>query len=100
MYRPENLIIDNNRLKLFEELNNILQEQTSIDVASAYFNIAGFQLIGDSLSGAEEFRLLIGTSPQMDEKKPDTFQPEELYKRKLGGVVKTVANQIFENQDL
>ncbi|NWF52848.1 MAG: hypothetical protein HXY47_07180 [Nitrospirae bacterium] len=83
MYKPESLIIDNNKLRLFEELNNILKEQTSLDVASAYFNIRGFQLIKDSLSGAERFRLLIGTSPQIDEKKPDIFQPEELYKRKF-----------------
>jgi len=83
MYRPESLIIDNNRLKLFEELNNILKEQTSLDVASAYFNIAGFQLIKDSLSGIKKFRLLIGTSPQIDDEKPDIFQPEKLYKKKF-----------------
>ena len=83
MYRPESLIIDNNKLKLFEELNHILKEQTFLDVASAYFNVAGFQLIKDSLSGAERFRLLIGTSPQTDEQKPDIFQPEELYKKKF-----------------
>ncbi|HCC69363.1 MAG TPA: hypothetical protein DEP99_05700, partial [Nitrospiraceae bacterium] len=76
MYRPESLIIDNNKLKLFDELNNILKDlsasasgrqagQTSLDVASAYFNIAGFQLIKDSLSGAKKFRLLIGTSLQI-----------------------------------
>ena len=45
MYRPESLIIDNNRLKLFEELNKILQEQKTFDIATAYFNIAGFQLL-------------------------------------------------------
>ena len=83
MYKPDSLIIDNRRLKLFEELEKILKEQKIIDVASAYFNIAGFQLIQDSLSGAAKFRLLIGTSPQTDEKKPDIFQPEELYKKKF-----------------
>lgn len=83
MYRPESLIIDNDKIKLFEELNKILKEQKTFDVATAYFNIAGFQLIKDSLSGAERFRLLIGTSPQTDEKKPDIFQPEELYRKKF-----------------
>ena len=83
MYRPESMIIDNNKLKLFDELNNILKEQTSVDIASAYFNIAGFQLIKDSMAGVEKFRLLIGTSPQVDEKKPDFFQPEIFYKQKL-----------------
>ena len=37
MYRPESLIIDNDKLKLFEELNQILQEQHSLDVVSASF---------------------------------------------------------------
>jgi len=93
MYRPESLIIDNDKLRLFDELNNILKEQKSLDVASAYFNIAGFQLIKDSLSGAEKFRLLIGTSPQVDEKKPDIFQPEELYQKKLR---EDLEEEIFE----
>jgi len=83
MYRPDGLVIDNRKLKLFKELGKILEEQKTIDVASAYFNIAGFQLIKDSLSGAEKFRLLIGTSPQTDEKKPDIFKPEELYRKKF-----------------
>ncbi len=93
MYRPESLIIDNNKLKLFNELNNILKEQKSLDLACAYFNIAGFQLIRDSLSSAKKFRLLIGTSPQTDEKKPDIFQPEELYKKKFQ---EDLEEEIFE----
>jgi len=83
MYKPDCLIIDNKKLQLFEELNKILKEQKSIDIASAYFNITGFQLVKDSLSGAENFRLLIGTSPQIDESKPDIFEPELLYKQRL-----------------
>ena len=81
MYRPESLIIDNKTLKLFEELNKILKEQKSIDIASAYFNIAGFALIKDSLKNANKFRLLIGTSPETPEKKPDIFQPAVDYKK-------------------
>jgi len=81
MYRPEYLIIDNNNLKLFEELNNILKEQKSIDIASAYFNIAGFWLVKDALSNAKRLRLLMGISPQIGEKEPDLFQPEEQYKK-------------------
>jgi len=93
MYRPESLIIDNDKLKLFEELNQILQEQHSLDVASAYFNIAGFQLIKDALCGAEKFRLLIGHSPQTGEGKPDIFKPEELYKSNFR---RDLEDEIFE----
>ena len=81
MYRPEYLIIDNNNLKLFEELNNILKGQKSIDIASAYFNITGFWLVKDALSNAKRLRLLMGISPQIGEKEPDLFQPEEQYKK-------------------
>lgn len=83
MYKPESLIIDNNKLKLFEELNCILNEQKSLCIASAYFNIRGFQLIKNSLSDVKKLRLLIGTSPQIYEQKPDIFRPEELYKKKF-----------------
>jgi len=81
MYRPESSIIDNKTLKLFEEINKILNEQKSIDIASAYFNIAGFQLIKNSLTDTNKFRLLIGTTPETEDKKPDIFQPEVEYKR-------------------
>jgi len=83
MYRPESLIIDNVKLKLFEELNKILHEQKTFDIATAYFNIAGFQLIKDSILNVDKFRLLLGISPEKDEKKPDIFQPELLYKKEI-----------------
>jgi len=91
MYRPESSIIDNNNLKLFKELDNILKEQKSIDIASAYFNIAGFQLIKDSISKTNKFRLLIGKAPQMDEPEPDIFKPEELYKKRFREDLETEA---------
>lgn len=81
MYRPESLIIDNNKLKLFEELNKILLEQKTFDVATAYFNIAGFQLIRDSILEVDRFRLLLGISPEKEEKRPDIFEPELIYKK-------------------
>jgi superfamily II DNA or RNA helicase/sulfur relay (sulfurtransferase) DsrC/TusE family protein len=83
MYRPESLIIDNNNLKLFEELDRILKDQKSLDVASAYFNIAGFQLVKDALSGAQKFRLLIGKTLEIGETVPDFFRPEEEYKKRF-----------------
>jgi superfamily II DNA or RNA helicase len=83
MYRPESLIIDNNKLKLFEELNKILQEQKSVDVATAYFNIAGFQLIKDAVLKTEKFRLLLGVCPERDGQYPDVFIPEEIYRKSI-----------------
>jgi superfamily II DNA or RNA helicase len=93
MYRPESLIIDNNKLKLFEELNKILQEQKALDASTAYFNIAGFQLIKDSILGVEKFRLLLGISPEKEEKKPDIFEPELIYKK---GIRTDIEDEEFE----
>lgn len=92
MYRPESLIIDNNKLKLSEELNKILQGQKTFDVSTAYFNISGFQLIKDSILGVERFRLLLGMSPEKEES-PDTFQPEHIYKK---GFRQDLEDEAFE----
>lgn len=83
MYRPERLIIDNIRLRLCDELNRILREQRALSVATAYFNVAGFQLIRDAMLGIKQLRLLLGVAPAKDERKPDLFEPEEIYKRNI-----------------
>lgn len=93
MYRPDSLIIDNSKLKLFEELNKILLEQKTFDVAAAYFNIAGFELIRDSILGVERFRLLLGMSPEKEEKVPDIFEPEQIYKK---GIRSDLEDEEFE----
>ena len=67
MYAPAKNIIDNNELKLFEELNHILEEQKNIDIASGYFNLGGFALVKEKLKGAENFRLLLGKTPSFEE---------------------------------
>lgn len=79
MYIPERSIIDNDKLKLCEELNKILKEQKTIDIASGYFNIGGFQLIQDSLTKAEHFRLLLGKSPEKDDSKEIAAQLSAFY---------------------
>ena len=83
MYRPEGLIIDNNKLTLHKELNQILREQEWVDIATAYFNISGFQLVKEALSGIKNLRLLIGTSPLVITDRPDFFQPDVLYKQRF-----------------
>lgn len=74
MYTPDSTIIDNNTAKLFEELRKILAEQKSLDIASGYFNIGGFQLVKDAIKSVERLRLLIGKTPEFDDRrKPDLF---------------------------
>jgi superfamily II DNA or RNA helicase len=83
MYRPENLVIDNEKLKLFDELNKIINEQKTLSVATAYFNVAGFSLVKESLLKTEHFRLLLGIYTDECALQPDLFEPELQYKQKL-----------------
>ena len=67
MYIPEKSIIDNDKIKLCDELCKILKEQKVIDIASGYFNIGGFELIISDLKKSEKFRLLLGKVPEKDD---------------------------------
>jgi superfamily II DNA or RNA helicase len=67
MYTPQKNIIDNNEIKLFNELNNILTEQKNLDVASGFFNIGGFALVKDNLKSTNKFRLLLGKTPSIED---------------------------------
>jgi len=78
MYTPKKSIIDNDKIKLFIELKNILNDQSNaFDVAAGYFNVSGFELVAQEIKGVKKFRLLLGHSPVVDDKvKPDIFDPK------------------------
>ncbi|MGO9613523.1 MAG: helicase-related protein [Dissulfurispiraceae bacterium] len=63
-------VIDNQNYKLADTLNAILANHTgqSMDVVTAYFNIQGYKLLKDGLSGLGSFRLLLGEEPSSGEK--------------------------------
>lgn len=51
MYTPNKSIIDNDKIKLFTELKNILNDQPNhFDVATGYFNLVGFELAAQKTS--------------------------------------------------
>lgn len=83
MYIPERSIIDNDKLKLCDELNKILKEQKVIDIASGYFNIGGFQLIQNALTKAEHFRLLLGKAPDKDDSKETITELSAFYRSNI-----------------
>jgi len=58
-------VIDNRDQKLADVLNYLLGhfQSRSLDVATAYFTISGFQLIQQGLEGLGSFRLLLGAEP-------------------------------------
>jgi len=64
MYFPESNIIDNNNIKLYEELRMVLKDQRVIDIASGYFNIGGFELIQAELVKTSKCRILLGKAPE------------------------------------
>jgi hypothetical protein len=70
-------VIDNQKYKLSDILNAILENHQgqSMDVVTAYFNIQGYNLVREGLSGLGSFRLLLGEEPTSGERiglRPDT----------------------------
>lgn len=82
MYIPQKSIIDNDKVKLFFELKNILNDQPAhFDVATGYFNVGGFELLAQEIKSVKKFRLLLGHSPVVDDKViPDIFESVAFYK--------------------
>src|SRR6266404_5240761 len=59
-------VIDNQQHKMADVLNTLLSHYKgqSLDVATAYFNVGGWQLLCDGLNGLGNFRLLLGDEPE------------------------------------
>ena len=56
-------IIDNDKLKVFQAINEILKQPQCADFASGYFNVGGYKLIKDNIGNVTKFRLLLGREP-------------------------------------
>src|SRR6266849_363840 len=59
-------VIDNQQHKMADILNDLLADHKdhSLDVATAYFNAGGWQLLREGLNGLGNFRLLLGDEPE------------------------------------
>jgi hypothetical protein len=55
-------VIDNDKHKLGDVLNQVLAEhaELAMDVATAYFNIQGYAVLAEGLKGVGSLRLLLG----------------------------------------
>ncbi len=62
-------VIDNQQHKLADVLNELLTGHygKSLDIATAYFTVGGFELIKPGLQGLGNFRLLLGAEPASGE---------------------------------
>ncbi|MGD0337497.1 MAG: helicase-related protein [Bacteroidota bacterium] len=58
-------VIDNQDVKLADVLNQLLASYVgrSLDVASAFFSVKGFELLRENLENVGSFRLLLGLEP-------------------------------------
>ncbi|MEM4326043.1 MAG: helicase-related protein [Candidatus Pacearchaeota archaeon] len=65
-------VIDNNEHKLFHILNQLINKNSSVYIATGYFNLGGFALIKDKLKIAKEVKILIGKEPE------SIISPEQL----------------------
>lgn len=57
-------IIDNDKYKLSDILIELINENSSVYIATGYFNLSGFDLIKDKLKIAKEVKILIGKVPE------------------------------------
>lgn len=62
-------VIDNRAHRLSDVLNELLSAHKgrSLDVATAYFTVGGFDLVRSGLAGLGSFRLLLGAEPRSGE---------------------------------
>jgi superfamily II DNA or RNA helicase len=60
-------VIDNQQHTMAEVLNALLAEYQghALDIATAYFNVGGWQMLRDGLNGLGNFRLLLGDEPEV-----------------------------------
>ncbi|HEV2582277.1 MAG TPA: phospholipase D-like domain-containing protein, partial [Ktedonobacteraceae bacterium] len=59
-------VIDNQQHSMAAVLNDLLAQHRShsLDIATAYFNVGGWQLLREGLDGLGAFRLLLGDEPE------------------------------------
>ncbi len=57
-------VIDNQSNKLADILNTVMAAHagSSLDVATAYFNVGGYRLLSENLKNLRSFRLLLGSN--------------------------------------
>ncbi len=91
-------VIDNQQHKMSDVLSGILAEHRgqSLDVASAYFNVGGWQLLKDGLRGLGSFRLLLGDEPEAG----SDLGLREIGDKPVRGLIRDLAGSNFNPQTL
>ncbi len=91
-------VIDNQQHTMSEVLNLLLAQHAghSLDIATAYFNIGGWQLLHEKLGAMGSFRLLLGDEPEVG----SDLGLREVGAHPIKGLIKDLANAGYTEQTL
>src|SRR5712692_2086342 len=91
-------VIDNQQHKIADVLNALLAHPKghSLDIATAYFNISGWQLLHDALNGIGNFRLLLGDEPEVG----SDLGLREVGAKPIKGLISDLAQETFNEKTL
>src|SRR5713226_3179088 len=91
-------VIDNQQHKMADVLNALLADHKghSLDIATAYFNISGWQLLHDGLNGLGNFRLLLGDEPEDG----SDLGLREIGAKPVKGLIRDLARENFSEATL
>src|SRR5579883_1023204 len=91
-------VIDNQQHKMADVLNSLLHHYKgqSLDVATAYFNVSGWQLLCDGLNGMGTFRLLLGDEPEAG----FDLGLREVGAKPVKGLIRDLAKETFNEKTL
>jgi len=91
-------VIDNQQHRMADVLNALLGQHAgrSLDVATAYFNVGGWQVLRDGLDGLGNFRLLLGDEPEVG----SDLGLREVGAKPIKGLIRELAGASFNPQTL
>jgi phosphatidylserine/phosphatidylglycerophosphate/cardiolipin synthase-like enzyme len=91
-------VIDNQQHKMADVLNDLLRHHNgqSLDIATAYFNVGGWQLLRDGLNGLGNFRLLLGDEPEAG----SDLGLREICAKPVKGLIRDLARENFNEATL
>ena len=91
-------VIDNQQHSMASVLNDLLAHHKghSLDIATAYFNVGGWQLLREGLNGLGNFRLLLGDEPEAG----SDLGLREIGAKPIKGLIRDLAQENFNEQTL
>src|SRR5579859_6063814 len=91
-------VIDNQQHRMADVLGDLLADYKghSLDIATAYFNVGGWQLLREGLSGLGNFRLLLGDEPEAG----SDLGLREIGAKPVKGLIRDLATETFNEKTL